>query len=316
MVKYLLIALAFVGVHTAHAQISNPLQISVVPKYVQPNSTISVSVEAYSIDLNSATISWSVDGVPYSGSAGNTHIAVPVGDVGESVVVTVGAQTPQGQRFDLRRVITPAEAAIVWEADTYTPPLYKGRSLFTSQSTLHFVAIPNIVRNGSRVPNSQLVFTWEHDGTILGSKSGTGQDSLTLTGSILSQPEVVAVEVKTLDGAISTRERIVVPIIGSRVRIYEDTPLLGTRFERALGATEIVTNQEITLRAYPYFMPVTDPRSLVWDWIVGDIHTYDQQITLRNTTQATSGRVPIELNVEKVGSLLHTRTTDIDLIFE
>ena len=298
------------------AQIPNPLQINVVPKYPEPNKSVSVSLGASSISLNNSQISWYVNDTLQTSGTGETQFNYQLGDVGEQTTIAVALQTTDGRQLQNEVVITPAEVDIVWEANTYTPPFYRGRSLFSSESTLTLLAVPNIVRNGSTIPSSQLIYTWEHDSTVLGSKSGTGKNSLTLTGSVLSQSEVVAVEVKTLDGSIKARERIVIPITNSFIRIYEDNPLLGVRFHKSLDATTNISNEEITLQAVPFFVPIGHPRGLVWDWVVGDVHTYDHEITLRNTTDTISGKVPVRVSAKKQGTLLHSPEMNFELIFE
>ena len=48
------------------------------------------------------------------------------------------------------------------QARRYTPPFYKGKKIFTSESVIKFIAIPNFVTsNNKKIPASDLVYTWK-----------------------------------------------------------------------------------------------------------------------------------------------------------
>lgn len=311
-----IVAACFCLPFVASAQLGSSAQLTVTPAFVNPGDQISVALEAYSLDLNSARVEWFVNGDRYPTTGSERQIAVRLGEAGEPSTVTAVIVTVDGAEIRLNRTITPASVALVWEADTYTPPLYKGRPLFTSQSTLTLLAIPNLVQNGRQLSSSEVVYTWEQDGVVLGSKSGRGKNTLTLAGSILSRPEIITVEATSQDGSVSARKRITVPISNSFVRVYEESPLYGVRFNTRVDDGTVVAAEEITLRAYPFFAPVDHPRALNWTWTIGDVETYTPDITLRNTTTESTGEVSVGVAMRHAELLLHSAQSSIDLIFE
>lgn len=303
------------GTNTLYAQLPDPVRISVVPKYHAPYSTAYVTIESFILDLNTATINWYVNGTLQSDARNETQFAYTLGDIGEQVSITAQVQPTTGGSTNASVSLTPASVGLIWEGDTYTPPFYKGRSLFTSQSTLRVLAVPTIVVGGRQVPDDQLIFTWEQDETILGSKSGRGKNSLAVTGSVLSQPEDIAVTVSTLDGTVTARTSITVPVANSIVHVYENNPLRGVVFGTAFTETHTVSDDEITLRGYPYFFPITNPRLLSWQWQVGSQTTADTDITLRTTTDI-SGTIPVALSVDDPDRLLQSAGRSFSVVFE
>ena len=153
--------------------------------------------------------------------------------------------------FLLFSTVSAQSVDILWQADTYTPPFYQGKVLWSKQSTITFVAIPD--KLGS--PRS-LVYRWIRNGTVLGSLSGPGKNSLTLTDSILSKAQNIKVEIVSEDdyeSPILAETSIVVSPVNSSLIVYENNPLYGFMFHRAIGNTFSLRQGEVTFGAFPMF---------------------------------------------------------------
>src|SRR3990167_8183019 len=84
------------------------------------------------------------------------------------------------------------EVDILWQGKTYTPPFYKGKTLWSSQSKIALLAIPHISGAGNPV---NLTYKWIKNGTVLGNINGVGKNTLAFTDSILSKPQTIKVEI-------------------------------------------------------------------------------------------------------------------------
>jgi hypothetical protein len=89
----------------------------------------------------------------------------------------------------------PVDVDILWQANTYTPPFYKGKALFTPESNVTFIALFNIIIGGKRVDPSDVVYKWKVNRTVDGANSGFGKNSYNYTGSIILRPALIQAEV-------------------------------------------------------------------------------------------------------------------------
>lgn len=143
------------------------------------------------------------------------------------------------------------------QGDTYTPAFYKGRSLWSNQSRVIIVAIPQIpgIQN-----TSNLFYKWSKNGVVLGGEqgiNGIGQNSLAFTDSILGKPQNIELEVLTSDGVVLVSGTTAVTPRPPSLLVYEDNPLYGVLFHREAGAGYALRDREITFAAFPLFFSAT-----------------------------------------------------------
>lgn len=140
---------------------------------------------------------------------------------------------------------------ILWQANTYTPPFYEGRALWSTQSGITLVAIPQGLDNPSN-----LNYKWSRNSTVLGSSSGVGKNSLAFLDSILSKPQTITVEIvrETGDGetVLAKGETTVTPT-KPFLLVYENNPLYGFMFHQAISDEYKLPEGEVTFTAFPYF---------------------------------------------------------------
>lgn len=181
--------------------------------------------------------------------------------------------------------VTPdaSDIILLWEANTYVPPFYKGKRLYTVGSHVTITALPNIVVGGRRLGTQELVFSWEKDGTTFHSRSGLGQNSITVTGGFISRTMTVSLTISSSGGSPLGFTQITIPLSEPHVSLYEDNPSFGTRFSHALTTTHELGDEEMTVAAYPYFFSTQNRRSLSYDWNIAGEEETDPTVTLRNT---------------------------------
>lgn len=231
------------------------LSIESTPRNLVPNTSIHLSAEDTFVDLSSINLTWTVDGKEVQSGEGLTSYDVELGDLGSVTDVVVTADTNEGTISTEAKLI-PTSVDLLWEADSYTPPFYRGRALASAGSEIRLEAIPHFVQpDGSEVPASSLKYVWKDDGTVLGDESGLGRSSATVGISPLSQSATIEVDVTSTDGLYSGSATLSVPLVDPSLTLYEDHPLFGLSYNNALDSSASIPENEMAFAAVPYFAP-------------------------------------------------------------
>lgn len=290
------IALVGIGAAAAHAQLGNTeaLTVSLTPEYPRPYQVVTVSPESTLIDLAASQVVISVNGsVVYEGS-GSESAQVAVGGPGETTNITVRA-TNNGQTYSKNLTVRPADVALLLEPAATSHPFYKGASLVATEGRIRLVAIPDL-RTSAGVPlnPANLVYTWRNGTQLLTSASGIGKSVLSATAPVRYRDTVITVTVSTQDSSIVAQASALVSPSDPLVRVYENDPLLGPRYETALGGRVTLNDSEQTYRVVPYHFGTTP--SLTWE-VNGTASQTGKDITVR---PSGAGRGTALLGVEAV----------------
>lgn len=169
--------------------------------------------------------------------------------------------------------ITPLGLDILYDANSYTPPFYKGRALPAPGTAVRMQAIARFPRtNGSIVSPGDLVFTWRKGTKLLTEKSGRGRDTLVAEAPYLFDTNIYSVHVSTVDGSLSADARIRIPSVEPVLRLYQDHPLFGITYWNAIPRSSTLEEREMTFTIAPFFVAAhsaNDP-SLEYAWRVND----------------------------------------------
>jgi len=295
------------------------LTISVTPENPAPEGTVSFSATSVRIDLNRADIYWYVNGTLSKKGRGEKQFTMTAGKIGSTTRVRAVATSTGGEQVEATIVVRPVIIDLLWQADSYVPPFYKGKELFSFQSEIHFIALPQFTASGGTPINpSGLVYKWTKDGTVQGSLSGYGKQKFTTVGSVISRPIRIEVEVSTLDGTITSKKSLVVDASSPEIIFYENNPLLGVRFERALSGDINLAGDEIKINAYPYFFSTAKKNDMRYNWSMNNTKIPNSQnksdITLRKPAQ-TSGKSLVSLKIENSERLLQFAQNSLGVLF-
>lgn len=280
---------------------SGAVSIVASPAQPEPNSTVRLTLQSPLYDLENSLISWRVNGEPLAEGEGIVSVAVNVGRAGEATEVT--AALIHGDDNALASVtLTPASIDLLWEAEGYTPPFYRGRTLPGVGARVTFAAYPTFVQNGIRVDPKDLIYTWRNGDTVLGSLSGRGRSTISIDAPTLFGSETVSVEARTRSGEVSARASARIESPDTQLRLYQNHPLFGPLFHAPFGPTAFTPETELTFIALPYFAPVknADDPALTYEWrvnqqsVVADRNT-PSQITIN--AAGSTGIALIELEV-------------------
>lgn len=225
------------------------------PKYPNPGDTVKITLSAFGTDLNIANITWFIDDKITKQGKGQKTFEVIAGKLGQLNIVKVEIEPLNGNKITKTFNINPQTVDVLWEARTYTPPFYKGKSMYTPEEKIFFVAMPNITsQSGSLTDSKTIVYKWRQNNTVLGSLSGYGQNVLPYTGNILMRGIETSVESRTESGVTATNDLTLSPIF-PETHLYEDSSIYGILFNKeASGVFEFGGKEERNISAFPYFV--------------------------------------------------------------
>lgn len=234
--------------------IEEQVTIQQIPNIPKPGETVSVQLISYSTDLNKATITWTLNGRVLSSQIGATTLQfqAPQSGATSNLVITINKEG--GGTISKTITVSPADVDLIYEADTYTPPFYKGKKLFTSESWITFVAIPNFVNpNGTTVDASNLVYTWRLNGSVQQSVSGYGKNTYRIKGGLIERPSQVTVEVSAINSTLKASRTIGYQSLKPEAVLYENNPVLGVVYEKAIQGSFLLERPQVDFESVPFF---------------------------------------------------------------
>lgn len=230
----------------------NSLSITTNPKLIKPNELVTISVESYSVNLDAADIAWSLDGESMKRERGQKTFSFTSKGIGSPTRVTIEVIPLSGTTFKEEIVLRPTNVDLVWEAHTYTPPFYKGRARFSAQAPVTIAALPQI-NSATGSDRNNLVYHWYRNQSPAPYQSGYGVSSIQLEGNFWGRKEDVRVKVSTLDDSISTENTVSLSPETPQLLVYENSPLLGTLYNRAVIQSFTLNTSEVSFLVAPFY---------------------------------------------------------------
>lgn len=289
--------------------VNDEVSIGISPENPGANEPVSITLETYSFDLDSAVVKWYVNKNLAQEGKGLKKLTFETGNLGQDSVVTIIIDSSLGQ-ITKNITITPSAVTILWEANTYTPPFFKGKALFSHQSTVTFMAQPQIVVKGKVVNPANLIYRWSKDGTVLGNQNGYGKQTLTLTGSVISRSMRIFVEVTDPQSGATASGVVTLNPVEPEILIYEVSPLYGTQYNKAIINSLPLQGNEVTLAAIPYFFSsqyAFNSGELLYKWSINGNTVSDNLNTNARVFRKVgdvSGKSNIEVRIEQPDKLL------------
>jgi hypothetical protein len=283
-------------------------RITVSPEYPRPGDTVTLTLSSLTSDLSPVSIEWSKNGERVGGGVGVVSFETTAGPLGSSDDIRAVLFEDGLTVFEASAAVVPTELFLIAESDSHVPLLYRGRAESTVGSSLRLEADPFFVRaNGSRVPVSEIVFTWRRNGNVIPVSSGRGKQTATIALSPLARENSISVEARSADGTFSHEKTLRASTREPILTLYEKDPLLGVLYHHALSPYESRPDVETSFVAVPYFFPEIsssrDPR-LLWSWRVNGLTIEPhietpEQITLRAGGESRAARIDLSLDHQK-----------------
>ena len=173
MMRFLIAVILFAA-PLAHAQLfERELTLAMSPQYPAPGDTVTLSVTTQALDLARAEIVWFADEREIARGYGLTEASVTLGAAGKATDIVVVAEDDAGTLARAVASIRPSEVDLLWEATSYVPPFYEGRTLPGPNGPIRAQAIARFrTANGTLVPEKDIIYTWYRNDSIAVSGRG------------------------------------------------------------------------------------------------------------------------------------------------
>ncbi len=302
--------------------IEEQISVSQVPSIPKPGETVSVRVSGYSTDLNAARITWTLDGREVLSGTGATSFQFLAPGSGQSSTLVITISKSTGGTITRTLSINPADVDLLYEAQTYAHPFYEGKRMFTSESEIEFIAVPHFVSaNGSRTAASSLIYTWSLNGSVQQASSGYGKNTLLLKGSLIERPVQVTVDVSAPGSTLKATQSITMRSIAPDIVLYENNPLLGVVYEKAIQGEFKLERPQVDFEGVPYYASATskDDIALDYSWYINGVEVTskapnENYMVLQNDKNE-EGTALIGVTLNHISNILQTTRSELELDF-
>ena len=299
------------------------ISFKVSPENPRANQIVTVKIESFSIDLDRADrITWLVNEEVVAGGAGVKEMQFKTGELGTRSVIDVVVETIDSGTIIENITVSPAEVDLLWEADSYTPPFYKGKALPASDAEITIVAMPEFVNsNGRKLRADELIFTWEKDGKVLGSLSGRGKNSLNIVGPKIFRATSIQVDVESADGKLQGKGVEIISAVSPKIVFYENDIIFGIKYENAIRNDFTLLNEEIKVTAHPYFFSSERRTNFDFDyeWRVdgGEVSSSpdDESSIVLRQIGAGEGSAQVSLSIQNEDKILQFAKENFSILF-
>lgn len=282
------------------------------PETPAPNQDVQVQVESYAVNLNSAKIIWYIDGIALKEGVAEKVFHTRTKDFGVPITIDIVILTADGARYDKQIILKPEEVDMLWEANTYVPPFYKGKALPTYKSTVKVTAIPRF--NSLSSNPAEYYYRWTMNRTT-GLGEALAKNSAVLQVGWADSRLPVNVEVTKPGTDFKAGAVQYVPVTEARAKFYELAPLLGIQFNKALGGVVEAGGTDFRVRAVPYYFSNEDYETgalhYTWKTGAGTLPATDNPNMLlleKKGTSAESTSIILEVqNPKRILQMANTR---------
>jgi len=286
------------------------VEVKLSPEIPSPREMVTATAISgdYS-DLKKEMIVWHINDVERKRGLGETTFQFQAPPAGVPMEIFVTIEKPNRSIANFVNLQT-ATVDLIYEANTYTPPFYKGTSIFTPQSTITVYALTDLLENGAKINKKDIVYRWYKNEMYLSSMSGAGKDSAVFYSEILTRPFNVRVVAESVNSDLKAEKSIYVKPKSPQVVLYENNPLFGNIFEKALTGTFNFDREAVGITAVPYYFNIDEINSgnLKYSWYENgkriDDETFGGYINYLNPNREKSGFSKLGVKVEHNDSYL------------
>ncbi|OGI63203.1 hypothetical protein A2818_00130 [Candidatus Nomurabacteria bacterium RIFCSPHIGHO2_01_FULL_40_12] len=317
----ILIVFGIVSVPGVNAQSSSSILVNVAPPNPAPYENVSISLSSYADNLDTVSITWSVNGKEVSAGIGKKYFSATAGAAGSETNVIATIELPAGVT-ETRITLRPAVMTLLWQAnDSYVPPFYRGKAMPTPGSEIKVVAIPEIKNIGEGLDDAKnMTYTWRKDYANDQEGSGYGKNFFLYINDYLEDSNNISVTASTIDQKYESQASIDIGTIQPKILFYKNDGKLGTIWDQALTNIHRITNSEI-LVAIPYFISpkeIRNPR-LVWNWSINDnvvnVSNFRNNFIPLQVQTGISGTSRLRLEIENKNKIFQTVNKEINIEF-
>jgi hypothetical protein len=291
---------------------SRDIQMELNPPTPGTNETVIVSLDSRIVNVNRMLITWFVDGVVVESGIGLTEITITTKSQGELTRIEAYIQVDNTTNLRKWLQIAPADLDILWQAETYTPPFYRGKALPTPESHIRIVGLPNLRNQGIQNLENNVVFNWRVNNENQPDDSGFGQNPLVIRNDFLRIEERVSLEVQLRDGLSRAERSVVIPITSPKIITYRgDSPLRNANnlnFENTNRQAAQIIAEPYHFSTRPELLGLLSYRWRVNGQVLNDINPQRPHV-LDIQPDDTRGAANVSLFIENPTKLLQSAST-------
>ncbi len=262
--------------------------VSVRPQNLEPNKSATISFLSASIDLTNAIVTVSIAGkVLYKGAVQPISIALGKAGSVTSVKVTISSG---GIPYTQTLFLQPQDVVLITEPISSAPPLYLGMPSVPIEGGVRIVAMANLRdARGKTIDPAALSYSWTVNDAQIANSSGIGKQSIMVASPLQYRARPVSVRVMSQDGSLFGGASLSLVAEEPSVRIYQNDPLLGIRFDRALLGGYAIATAETALYGAPFSMPTSSGAPLLEWFLNGASVQTGNSVTLRPAGDGEGG---------------------------
>ncbi|MDP3989448.1 MAG: hypothetical protein Q8P93_04405 [bacterium] len=291
------------------------LATEVIPFAPKPGQQVIVRLDTSPGSFDGATVGWRINGVPATSGVAGNELRTFVGALG--TVTTIEAVVDRTSDLPIVKTIeiNPATAHILVSPDTYTPPGYRGAPEVTPGSSVTLTALPVMrTATGNTVESKDISFTWRNAGGVVAEGRGINTVAIDAPETGVSREVIMMASVN--NNEIVAIEKIAISSVSPEVLYYHEHPTLGTMRGSPITTTRF-TDEEVTVRAEPFFFSYNDSLDLSWS-VDGNNVLPDGNdpylVTVRRANDQPAEAL-IDLLIENTTSVLQRARSSFVLLF-
>jgi hypothetical protein len=295
------------------------INVDMIPENPGPNEKVLVNITSFGTNLDAANIIWKINGKTQSSGTGIKSFTFTVGGMNSSTKLDIIVNTIDSGTIQKSIDIKPSSVDLIWQSDSFTPPFYKGKALFSYQNKITFIAMPHITGNNGEIPSKSLIYKWTLNGQVKQSDSGYGKNTYSFIGPLLSRPLSIQVEVSSADGGGSAYNHTTVTPVDPSIILYRKDPLNGIEFQKALLGNADLNGSEITITGMPYFFGLSSQNSdLAYKWSINNVpigNSPSDTTEVFRKQEGVDGTSRISLSIENNVKILQLASVSFNLNF-
>lgn len=297
---------------------SNELGIEMIPNYPRPNEKVYLSISLYTDDISSAEISWFVNGKLQEKGKGLVSFSTKLGNVGVETKIEIKALLLSGSSVSKTITLVPASVDIVWEAQSYTPPFYKGKALHPRQGVLKLVAVPEFYKDGKRIKSENLVYTWSNKTEVFQDKSGYGKNIIILNGSKLGDTDSIELLVTDPSNNLVADAFVDIFPTDPLIVFYRNDPFYGQLYNTSMPSLYDLKTEEVQLVASPYYFSKEKLNNMNYEWRINGsvVEELSTSLSAIFKKPEEAGESRISLQIENQNRILQSANKGVSIRFK
>lgn len=280
------------------------------PENPEPFGQVTAELTNNLIDLSRTNIIWRQNGKEIGRAVGLKKITFTIGRSGTVTTIQATITVPDGSVQKVQKTIRPAALDLLWEAETLTPPFYKGKALPGSESVVKFTALPFFSSGGKALAEETLFYKWYIGSKFMSDYSGKGKNSFRVTSPRIGGKAEIKVIVSSLGESIKAEKKVTLTSFMPEVLFYEETPFTGPKLEGVLPSIITLSEKEYSIWAGLYNFSQNGILTYNWTQNNKEIESFGNKITFAKTEVGVSN---IKLLVKSKNNFLQFGREEITI---